>query len=357
MKLTFQVGRDGSRLRSARDCDVDARGRYERFQLPRQGEAIGGGLHGCRALPGQGQRLRQRNLLQRRAGCILCREIHGNPLLEISLRVGQQPAVQRQIGVPDARDRGAARAGFRHLIVGLCGGGNVPARDCFHRQWKVRGDVASLLCQHLSCSGRRAREIARVHRVQRDVGLLHHIFWIERDRAAPILESLGEMMEKELGVREIPLTRRIARIGADERRVVLGCFFVIPRAAEIVRAERPIFLALVHAIDERERLVIRCLRFLDAAEPLTAHGEARVRASEVRVELDRASVMRNRVLVAPANGEILCDPVLMKRLERGGREGFAAGRLCRVDGLVANSRAHLGRQRAHSRQHLGLRGG
>jgi hypothetical protein len=133
----------------------------------------------------------------------------------------------------------------------------------------------------------------------------------------------------------------VCRILLDELLVVRDGLFVVAGDRSVVEPERPVFLALGHPVHFLERHLPPRLGIVRPAQPRRTVGRAGVGAAEVRIEIDRALVVRQRLLVLGAGGEILGERVLARRVERGCGERLALRLPVLARGRVAERAAHV----------------
>jgi hypothetical protein len=113
----------------------------------------------------------------------------------------------------------------------------------------------------------------------------------------PSLERLGKVQLVEIGDGEIVVRRSVRRIPLEQLDVVVDGLVVVACDRQVVRAERAVALPLRHAVHERQRFFPELIGLVVAAELERARGPAGIGAPELRVAVDRALEVRDRLLV------------------------------------------------------------
>ncbi len=197
-------------------------------------------------------------------------------------------------------------------------------------------------------------EVAGVHGVEHVVPTIQELARVNLFRAPPFVQCRREIPGAEIRDGEIVVSGAVGGIAIDELLVVRDGLIVIARYSAVEEPERAIFLALGHAVDDGECLLPQLARLFLPAEPRSRVRRAGVRPAEVRVEVDRAPVVREGLLVFGARRKVLSERVLARRIQRSCSERLALRLPDVLGSRVAKLPSHVLRQHRDCAEDLRL---
>ena len=150
------------------------------------------------------------------------------------------------------------------------------------------------------------------------------------------------------------MSRVVRRVFVDQHLVVLNRLLVVVGDEQEVAAERPELLALGHAIEVLQRVLVALLHLRVLLERAVNDPHARVRTRQARIERDSLLERLQRIGLAAGVIQFLTASIRGHRTERGGGEGFGVGRSLPSGLRVSQRLADLGRQGSDCTEHLFL---